>query len=82
MTFEAFSSSKAVVTCTDSGGPAEIVEDGITGYVAEPQVEAVAAALARMTGEARLAETLGAAAQKVAAEHSWADAVKRLLTAG
>jgi glycosyltransferase involved in cell wall biosynthesis len=81
VTLEAFSSSKAVVTCTDSGGPAELVEDGVTGFVAEPTVAAVGEALARLAGEARLAERMGTAAAQVAARHSWDDAVERLLAA-
>lgn len=81
VTLEAFSSAKAVVTCTDSGGPAELVQDGVTGFVAAPTVAAVGEALARLTGEARLAERMGAAAAQVAMQHSWADAVERLLAA-
>jgi glycosyltransferase involved in cell wall biosynthesis len=81
VTLEAFSSSKAVVTCTDSGGPAELVEDGVTGFVAEPTVAAVGEALARLAGAARLAERMGTAAAQVAARHSWDDAVERLLAA-
>jgi len=81
VTLEAFSSSKAVVACSDSGGPAEVVEDGVTGFVAEPTVEAVAASLARLTGEEGLAEKMGAAAAEVAKKHSWTDAVERLLNA-
>src|SRR6185503_9735619 len=42
VTLEAFSSGKAVVTATDSGGPAELVEHGKTGWVAAPTAEAVA----------------------------------------
>lgn len=81
VTLEAFSSAKAVVTCTDSGGPVELVEDGVTGFVAEPTVEGVGAALTRLTAEGGLAEQLGVAAAKVAARHSWSDAVERLLAA-
>ncbi len=81
VTLEAFSSAKAVVTCTDSGGPAELVEDGVTGFVTEPEVGAVAEALARITQETRLAERLGAAAAEVATQHSWPAAVERLLAA-
>ena len=36
VTVEAFASSKAVVTCTDSGGPAELVRDGGTGLMCDP----------------------------------------------
>jgi len=81
VTLEAFSSAKAVVTCTDSGGPAELVEDGVTGFVAKPEVDDVAVALERITQETGLAERLGAAAAEVAAQHSWPAAVERLLAA-
>ena len=81
VTLEAFSSAKAVVTCTDSGGPAELVEDGVTGFVAKPEVDDVAVALERITQETGLAERLGAAAAEVATQHSWPAAVERLLAA-
>ena len=31
VTAEAFASRKAVITCRDSGGPAELVQDGVNG---------------------------------------------------
>ena len=43
VTAEAFASGKAVVTCRDSGGPAELVEAGVNGLVCEPTPEALAA---------------------------------------
>src|SRR5438105_1071418 len=49
VTVEAFASRKAVITCTDSGGPTELVRDGETGIVCEPTPAALAAALARVT---------------------------------
>ena len=36
VTVEAFASRKAVITCVDSGGPAELVRDGETGLVCDP----------------------------------------------
>ena len=45
VTVEAFSSSKPVVTCTDSGGPAEIVKNGVSGFVCPPRPEMLAIAL-------------------------------------
>ena len=35
VTVEAFSCAKAVITCRDSGGPAELVRDGGNGFVTE-----------------------------------------------
>ena len=43
--YEAFLAEKPVVTTTDAGGPLEIVSDRVTGLVAEPRAEALAAAL-------------------------------------
>jgi hypothetical protein len=36
VTVEAFASRKAVITCTDSGGPAELVSDNVNGRVLRP----------------------------------------------
>jgi len=79
VTVEAFASRKAVVTCTDSGGPTELVRDGVNGLVCEPTPASLAAALARLTADAALAERLGAAGAEQAATMTWADAVKRLV---
>ena len=45
ITLEAMLSSKPVITCTDSGGPLEFVEDGNNGWVVEPDARAVANAI-------------------------------------
>lgn len=78
VTLEAFNSSKPVITCTDSGGPAELVEDDATGFVVDPTIEQVGTALARLQDPERAAE-LGARAREVARAHSWAHAVETLL---
>ena len=43
VTVEAFASGKAVITCRDSGGPAELVRDGETGLVCDPTPASLAA---------------------------------------
>jgi glycosyltransferase involved in cell wall biosynthesis len=48
VTLEAMLSSKAVITCTDSGGPLEFVLHQRTGLVAEPTPAALAAAMDRV----------------------------------
>ena len=78
VTAEAFASAKAVVTCRDSGGPVELVEDGVTGLVCDPSPDALATALARVMTDRSLAETMGAAALQAAARLKWADAVAAL----
>ncbi len=81
VTLEAFQSGRAVVTTTDSGGPLEFVGDGATGLVAQPQPEALAAALRRLLENPGLARRLGAAARESIAGLSW-DAVIEALTGG
>jgi glycosyltransferase involved in cell wall biosynthesis len=61
VTVEAFASRKPVITCTDSGGPAELVEDGCSGFVCPPRPEALALAMRRLVDDERLAERLGGA---------------------
>ena len=78
VTVEAFASRKAVVTCRDSGGPAELVRDGITGYVCDPTPSALALALRTLTDDAALAERLGSAAFEVGAKLSWPDTIRQL----
>lgn len=72
VTTEAFSSSKPVITTTDSGGPAELVRDGEHGRVVAPTADALGLALAEVMGSAAYAERLGTAARAVADTMSWA----------
>jgi glycosyltransferase involved in cell wall biosynthesis len=78
VTVEAFASRKAVVTCTDSGGPAELVQDGVHGYVCEPRPEALATRLRELTEDAALAERLGQQAYARGSQINWPDTVKEL----
>jgi glycosyltransferase involved in cell wall biosynthesis len=78
VTAEAFASSKAVVTCRDSGGPAELVRDGVNGFVCEPTPQSLARALRKLMDDRALAERLGQEASRAAAQMTWADAVRQL----
>jgi glycosyltransferase involved in cell wall biosynthesis len=61
VTVEAFLSGKPVVTCTDSGGTLEFVEDGRSGYVVEPNAEALGAAVNKLFADRSRARDMGAA---------------------
>jgi glycosyltransferase involved in cell wall biosynthesis len=78
VTVEAFASRKAVVTCRDSGGPAELVEDGVNGFVCDPTPRSVALALRRLVDDPALTEKMGAAAFDRGSRLSWGDTVRRL----
>jgi glycosyltransferase involved in cell wall biosynthesis len=79
VTVEAFASRKAVVTCHDSGGPAELVEDGVNGFVCDPAPEPLARALRRLADDVPLAERLGGAAFETGRRLSWEETVRRLI---
>ena len=78
VTVEAFASRKAVVTCYDSGGPAELVEDGVSGFICEPTPESLAGALRRLCDDESLAERMGTAAFERGSQLSWEETVRRL----
>lgn len=82
ITAEAFASGKPVLTCRDSGGPTELVQDGVSGRIVEPTADAVAGALAALAGDAALVETMGAAARARVASLTWPATVARLLGPG
>jgi glycosyltransferase involved in cell wall biosynthesis len=79
VTVEAFASAKAVITCRDSGGPAELVRDGVNGLVTDPTPESLARALRLVTDDQPLAMTMGEAGRADAARMTWPDAVSKLL---
>jgi glycosyltransferase involved in cell wall biosynthesis len=79
VTVEAFSAAKAVITVTDSGGPAELGVDGVNGRITAPEAPALGAALAEVAGDRSLAERLGREALKSAGTLNWPDTVRTLL---
>lgn len=82
VTVEAFAAAKPVVTCRDSGGPTELVADGVSGVVCEPTAAAVAAGLRRLMDDPAAAERLGTAGAARAATLTWPATVARLLGTG
>jgi glycosyltransferase involved in cell wall biosynthesis len=79
VTVEAFASGKAVITCTDSGGPLDLVVPGETGFVVLPAPARLAAACAELAANRDLAEQMGRAAQARAAALSWSAVISELL---
>ncbi|TVP44910.1 MAG: glycosyltransferase family 4 protein [Gemmatimonadales bacterium] len=65
---EAMSSGRPVL-CTDSGGPPQYVQDGVTGVVVPPGDDAaMARGLDRLLEDAELADGMGAAGRRLAEE--------------
>jgi glycosyltransferase involved in cell wall biosynthesis len=70
-----------VVTCSDSGGPAELVVHDVNGKVCAPRAESLAAALHELMDDRSAAERLGDAGFAKVSEMTWPRAVAQLLTA-
>ena len=81
ITLEAMLSSKAVVTCDDSGGPLEFVLPRKTGLVTKPTAAALAEALDELWQDRTLAAKLGRAGRESYERFglSWTEVVKTLL---
>lgn len=81
ITIEAMRSGKPVVTVSDSGGPTEFVEDGVTGYLTAAEPAALGAALERLAADKDKARAMGEEARRQVAEITWAKVAEGLLSA-
>ena len=82
VTLEGMLAAKAIITCTDSGGPLEFVVDGQTGLVTQPTPEALATALDRVWENRDLAARFGEAGRVryEGLDLSWKKVVDKLLS--
>jgi glycosyltransferase involved in cell wall biosynthesis len=78
--YESFLSEKPVITMSDAGGPLDVVLDGRTGLVVEPEAAAVARAAAWLREHRDEAARYGRAGRAVAGEVTWDRAIARLLS--
>ena len=79
VTVEAFASGKAVITCSDSGGPAELVEENVSGIVTSPNASSLAKALALGSSDRAMAERLGAGGLRQVQALTWERVFDQLL---
>lgn len=79
---EASHARKAIIACRDSGGVLELVGDEDNGLVTDPDGASLAAAIDRLRADPALANTLGARAHELLAEHdiSWERVADALLS--
>ncbi len=82
VTLEACYSRKPVITCSDSGGVLELVEDGITGKIVPPEPQALAEAIDNLFNDRTMAAKMGLAGHEKPSSLniSW-ERVMRCLTA-
>jgi glycosyltransferase involved in cell wall biosynthesis len=80
VTLEAFHSHKPVITCTDSGGTHEIIEDGRNGLIVEPEPEALAEAMERLWNNRSRTREMGGEGYLTIDRHNirWSYVVEKL----
>jgi glycosyltransferase involved in cell wall biosynthesis len=71
ITLEAMLSAKPVITTTDSGGPTELVANGVTGLIVDPDPESLGSAIDRIASGRREARRMGAEGQRRARSITW-----------
>lgn len=76
---EGFGAGKPVITCTDSGGTLEFVDD-TNGVVCEPEAQAMAEAIDDLVADRARAAELGRCGAERVATLSWAPVVEALLS--
>jgi glycosyltransferase involved in cell wall biosynthesis len=79
ITVEAMASGTPVVTCTDSGGPTELVVDGANGFVVDPTAAALGGALSALAADPARARQMGRGGRHRIAEITWASTVATIL---
>ena len=81
VTMEAFSAAKAVLTVSDSGGLLDIVHDGDTGLIVQPDPESLAAAIDRLANNRNLTIEMGKEGRERWNEMdvTWPATIERLL---
>jgi glycosyltransferase involved in cell wall biosynthesis len=68
---EAMQNGVPVITCSDSGHLAHLIEPGVTGLVVEPTGAALAAAVRQLRDDPELALEMGHAGRQRAREFTW-----------
>ena len=81
VSLEAYHSRKPVITCNDSGGTLEIVEDGLNGFVISPDPQIIAEAMDKLYYNRALVKKMGEAGYEklIAMNISWDNVVKKLI---
>lgn len=81
VSMEAFYCAKPVITCSDSGGTLELIDDQKTGFVCEPDPKSIAKAMDQLYADKKKAAGMGNAARKeiIRRDITWDNTIRRLL---
>jgi len=74
---EAFKSQKPVITCVDSGGPLEFVEDGSSGFVCKPEEKTIAEKLDLLFADKEKCSQFGQVGLEKVKEITWNNVIER-----
>lgn len=80
ITIEAFKSKKPVLTCFDSGEPANIVKDGINGFIVEPTPQKIAEKINYLVDNPVVAKRMGENGYQTVRNLTWDNFVSCLLS--
>lgn len=75
---EAMSFKKPVIACTDGGGYAELIKDGVNGFLVEPTSEAIANAIQRLANDPERVKRMGNNAYETSRSYSWKNAMNKI----
>lgn len=78
VTLESFLSRRPVITARDSGGTLEFVEDGVNGFVCDPDAAAIAGAVNQLAADRTLASRMGDAGFARASTVTWSGVIEKL----
>lgn len=80
ITLEAMAASKAVITCKDSGGPLEFIEDERNGFVVQPKAKEIAERIDELARSASLGREMGKRSKKLLEQKNitWENVVREL----
>lgn len=83
VTLEAMLSSKPVITCSDSGGPLEFIDNEINGWVIAPEPEELASVIDKIYSDPEMAQAMGerALSSYSSKNISWSNVVETLISA-
>jgi len=68
---EAMAFGKPVIACSDGGGYAELIQDGKTGFIVEPNGKAIACAIKRLTEDHDMLDRMSKDAYEFSRRYSW-----------
>jgi glycosyltransferase involved in cell wall biosynthesis len=79
VTIEAFKSKKPVITCQDSGEPARIVKNNITGFIVEPNPQKIAEKINYFIDHPEKISVMGNAGFESVKDITWDKIIPKLL---